>query len=78
MATAGRRAGAEAKPNATTGRCEVLRNARGGCQAPLKEFRTASNRWATGGRLAPRHGPRTLPVTVAPLLVPRSRTQLDT
>jgi hypothetical protein len=81
MATAGRRAGAEAKPNATTGRCcgetgprtllpnEVLRNARGGCQAPLKSSRDASGREATGGRQAPRHGPRTLHVVGAPLLV---------
>jgi hypothetical protein len=66
-ANVGRRAGAEARPapNATEVRCtgesgpaallpiEVLRNARGGCQAPLKTSRDASGRKATGGREAP-------------------------
>jgi hypothetical protein len=31
----------------------VLRSARGGCQAPLKKFRTASCRGVAGGRQAP-------------------------
>jgi hypothetical protein len=31
----------------------VLRSTRGGCQAPLKEFRTASCRGVAGGRQAP-------------------------
>jgi hypothetical protein len=67
QATAGRRAGAQTRraPNATAGRCieetgpgallpnEVLPNARGGCQAPLKRPRDSSGREATGGRLAP-------------------------
>jgi hypothetical protein len=67
QATAGRRAGAEARraPKATAGRCieepapgallpnEVLPNARGGCQAPLKRPRDSSGREATGGHLAP-------------------------
>jgi hypothetical protein len=51
-------------------------------QAPLKELRPASGRSATGGRLAPRHGPRRPPVTVSPLLVHRgpreSRASLST
>jgi hypothetical protein len=84
-ATAGRRAGAEARraPNATAGRCieepgpvpmlpnDVLRSARGGCQAPLKECRTTMNRRANGGRLAPHpEGPERRTPPIRPFTCP--------